>query len=76
MAQEILLLVDLAEKSGFDLRKGKEEAQNGMYDILQEYGGNLEKAWWGGGVVRTLPEEFELLAEKLGFKTDRFPGKK
>jgi hypothetical protein len=76
MAQEILLLLDLAERSDFDLWKGKEEAQNVMHETLDEYGWNLEKSWWGEGVLRPLPEGFDLLAEKLGFNTDRFSKKR
>ena len=72
IAEEVILLLDSTEKFGFNLWKGREEAQNVMNEILVEYGWNLVKAWWGEGILRPLPDRFDVLAERLGFNMDRF----
>jgi hypothetical protein len=72
IAEEVILLLDSTEKFGFNLWKGREEAQNVMNEILVEYGWNLEKAWWGERILRPLPDRFDVLAERLGFNMDRF----
>jgi alpha-amylase/alpha-mannosidase (GH57 family) len=74
-AEEVIALLDLAEKRDLNLWQGKEEAQNALNSILDEYGWNLEKAWWGEGIARPLPRQFDLLAEKLGFNMGRFSKK-
>jgi len=69
---ELITFIDLAERWGFELRKG--EAQNLMSQMLDQVLGNLELSWWGWGghgEKRFFPNLI-LLAEKLGFNVDRF----
>lgn len=67
---EVIELLDLAERWGFQL--WKEEAQNLMEEILDECVGGLEKYWWGNGVGKPFPADLVILAEKLGFDVERF----
>ena len=70
--ETLMLLIDRAEKWGFDLGKG--EAQNITNEILDKYFGELEMSWWGWGpkLERPFPSNLIRLAEKLGFNVDRF----
>ncbi len=68
--EEILMLLELAEKWGFDLPK--EEAQNLTAEILDECFGRLEACWWADGVEKPFPLQLIPLAERLGFNMDRF----
>ena len=43
--EEMIQLIDLAEKWGFEL--SKEEPQDLMGEILAECVGSLEACWWG-----------------------------
>ena len=67
---EIITLLDLAEKWGFEL--SKEEAQNLMDEILDECVGRLEECWWGESSEKPFPPNLITLAEKLGFNVERF----
>jgi hypothetical protein len=55
VVEEVLTLLDLAKKWGFEI--SLEEAQNLMGEILEECVGDLEKCWWGGrrGENRSIP---------------------
>ena len=68
--EEVIRLLDLVERWGFELRK--EEAQGLMDEMLKEYVLGLEKSWWGEGVERPFPSNLILLAEKLDFNVERF----
>ncbi len=68
--EEIAGFLDLAERWGFELRKG--EAQNLMDEMLNEYVLVLEESWWGSGVEKSFPANLIDLAQKLGFNVDRF----
>jgi alpha-amylase/alpha-mannosidase (GH57 family) len=70
--EELLTLIDRAEKWGFELRKG--EAQNIMNELLDSTFGDLERGWWGwgSGIEKPIPPNLIVLAEKLGFNVDRF----
>jgi len=68
--EEITGFLGLAEKWGFELRKG--EAQNLMDEMLNEYVWALEESWWGGGGEKPFPPNLIDLAEILGFNVDRF----
>jgi alpha-amylase/alpha-mannosidase (GH57 family) len=68
--EELIRLLDLAEKWDFELRK--EEAQGLMDEMLKEYIEGLEKSWWGGSVGKPFPPNLILLAEKLDFNVERF----
>jgi hypothetical protein len=68
--EEIITLLDLSQKWGFDL--SKEEAQGLMDEMLEEYVGGLEKSWWGEGSEKPFPSNLILLAEKLNFNVERF----
>jgi hypothetical protein len=68
--EEIISFVDLVQKWGFEI--SKEEAQDLMDEMLEEYVGGLEKSWWGNGTERSFPANLILLAEKLGFNMERF----
>jgi len=68
--EEIIALLDLAKKWGFEI--SLEEAQNLIGQILDECFGNLEKGWWENGATRPFPSNLITLAEKLGFNVERF----
>ena len=67
----LIALIDLAERWGFDLRKG--EAQNVMSEVLDKVFGSLELSWWGWGAYgeKRFSPNLIVLAEKLGFNADR-----
>ena len=68
--EEVIQLIDLAEKWGFELPK--EESQNLMGEMLAECVGSLEACWWGNGAeIKSLSPKFIILAEKLGFNIER-----
>ena len=68
--EEVIRLLDLAEKWDFKLQK--EEAQGLMDEMLKEYIEGLEKSWWGERVEKPFPPNLILLAEKLDFNVERF----
>jgi alpha-amylase/alpha-mannosidase (GH57 family) len=68
--EEIITYLDRLEKWGFEI--SKEETQDLMDEMLEEYVGGLEKSWWGNGTERPFPANLILLAEKLGFNMKRF----
>jgi hypothetical protein len=68
--EEAITLLDLVEKWGFEL--SKEEAQDLMAEILEEYIEGLEKSWWGNGSKKSFPPNLIALAEKLGFNVEKF----
>jgi alpha-amylase/alpha-mannosidase (GH57 family) len=68
--EEIMTLLDLSQKWGFEL--SKEEAQDCINEMLGEYLGELEKSWWGDGTERSFPTHLILLAEKLNFNVEKF----
>ncbi|OGP73719.1 MAG: hypothetical protein A2W09_01530, partial [Deltaproteobacteria bacterium RBG_16_50_11] len=68
--EEIIILLDQAEKWGFELPR--EEVQDWMWEILVEYVWGLEKSWWGDAPEKPFPPNLIVLAEKLGFNMDRF----
>jgi hypothetical protein len=70
LAEEIMVLLDLAMKWGFEI--SLEEAQNLMGGILEECVGDLEKCWWGDGEGKPFRPDLITLAERLGFNVDRF----
>lgn len=70
LIEEIIKLLDLAKKWGFGL--SKEEAQDLMDEVLDEFFGALEKGWWEDGIVKPFPHNLIVLAEKLGFNVERF----
>ena len=64
-------LLDVATGWGFEL--SKEEAQNRMHELLDEYVGGLEKYLWGNGAEKKVfPPSLITLAGRLGFNVDRF----
>jgi alpha-amylase/alpha-mannosidase (GH57 family) len=71
LAEEIMTLLDLAKKWGFEI--SLEEAQNSMGQILEECVGDLEKCWWENGTPKLFSPNLITLAEKLGFNVERFP---
>jgi len=68
--EEVITLLDLVEKWGFELSKG--ETQDLMAEILEEYIEGLEKSWWGNGSQKSFPPNLIALAEKLGFNVEKF----
>ncbi|RPJ08504.1 MAG: DUF3536 domain-containing protein [Deltaproteobacteria bacterium] len=68
--REALALLQWCEKWGFELRK--EEAQNRIDEILDDYLSSLEESWWGEGEEKPFLPDLIRLAEKLGFNVDRF----
>ena len=69
-AQGVIRLLDAAERWGFELRK--EEAQDLMDEMLDEYVGSLEESCWGEGVKKCFPVDLITLAERLDFNVERF----
>jgi alpha-amylase/alpha-mannosidase (GH57 family) len=68
--EEMIQLIDLAGKWGFEL--SKEEPQDLMSEILAECVGSLEACWWENGAERKpLSPKFVILAEKLGFNVEK-----
>ena len=67
---EIITLLDQVDKWGFKL--SREEAQDLMDEILEEYVGGLEKSWWGNDSEKPFPPSLIILAEKLDFNVERF----
>ena len=68
--EEMVRLLDMAENWGFEL--SKEEVQDGVWEILVEYVQGLEKSWWEDAPEKPFSPNLLVLAEKLGFNTDRF----
>ena len=68
--EEVIKLLNLAEKWGFVLQK--DEAQGLTNEMLKEFMESLEKSWWGESVEKPFPSSLILLAEKLGFNVERF----
>lgn len=68
--EEMVRLLDMAEDGGFEL--SKEEVQDGVWEILVEYVWGLEKSWWEDAPEKPFSPNLLVLAEKLGFNTDRF----
>jgi alpha-amylase/alpha-mannosidase (GH57 family) len=68
--EEIITFLDRVGKWGFEI--SKDEAQDLMDEILEEYLGGLEKSWWGNGSEKPFPSNLILLAEKLDFNIERF----
>jgi alpha-amylase/alpha-mannosidase (GH57 family) len=68
--EEIIALLDLAKKWGFEI--SLEEAQDLMGQILDECVGSLEKYWWENGATRPFPSNLITLAEKMGFNVERY----
>lgn len=67
---EIVEFLDHTEKWGFNLRK--EESQDIMGEILEEYVYDFEMDLWRGGAEKPFPPNLIRLAEKLGFNVERF----
>jgi alpha-amylase/alpha-mannosidase (GH57 family) len=67
---EALTLLQWCERWGFELRK--EEAQDWIDEILDDYLPSLEESWWGGGEEKPFLPDLIRLAERLGFNVDRF----
>ena len=67
---EIITLLDQVDPWGFKL--SREEAQDLMDEILEEYVGGLEKSWWGNDGEKPFPPSLIILAEKLDFNVERF----
>ena len=70
VAEEIMTLLDLAKKWGFEISLA--EAQNAMGEILEECVGDLEKCWWENGTPKLFSPNLITLAEKLGFNVERY----
>ena len=70
VVEEVLALLDLAKKWGFEI--SLEEAQNLMGQILEECVEGLEKCWWADGEEKPFHPNLITLAEKLGFNVERF----
>ncbi len=70
LAEEIMMLLDLSGRWGFQL--SKDEAQGLMGEILDQCINGLEEYWWGNGDRKPFPPVFITLAEKLGFNTEKF----
>jgi Domain of unknown function (DUF3536) len=70
LAEEVMTLLDLAKKWGFEIPL--EEAQNSMSQILEECDGGLEKCWWENGTPKRFSPNLITLAEKIGFNVERF----
>jgi DNA-binding HxlR family transcriptional regulator len=68
-AEEVVSFLDLVKRWGVEF--GKEEAQNRMAEMLNQWAGNLEKSWWGNGTGKPIPRTFIILAEKLGFNVEK-----
>ena len=49
----------------------KDEAQNRMAEMLDQWAGDLEKCWWGDGTGKPFPPSLITLAEKLGFNVEK-----
>ena len=72
-AEKVKQVIDFMEKVetwGFEL--GKEEAQNLMSEMLNEYVLPFEESLWEGGAKKDFPPNLISLAEMLGFNVDRF----
>lgn len=68
--EEMIQLLDLADKWGFEL--SREEPQDVMGEILGECLGSLEECWWREGAKgKPLPPKIVILAEKLGFNVEK-----
>jgi len=70
LAEEVLILLDLAKKWDFEI--SLEEAHNLMGEILEECVGDLEQCWWENGTPKLFSPNLITLAEKLGFNVQRF----
>jgi alpha-amylase/alpha-mannosidase (GH57 family) len=70
VVEEVLTLLDLAKKWGFEI--SLEEAQNLMGEILDECVESVEKCWWGDVEEKPFHPNLITLAEKLGFNVERF----
>jgi alpha-amylase/alpha-mannosidase (GH57 family) len=70
VAEEIMTLLDLAKKWGFEISLA--EAQNSMGEVLEECVEDLEKCWWENGTQKLFSPNLIPLAEKLGFNVERF----
>lgn len=71
LVQDILTFLDRMERWGFEI--SKEEAQNLMDEMLDQYMEELDKCWMGEVVKMPFPSILFTLAERLGFNIDRFP---
>ena len=67
--EEVTRLLDLAK--GWDFELWKDEAQNRMAEMLDQWTGELEKSWWADGTGRPFPPSLTTLAEKLGFNVEK-----
>ena len=70
MVEEVLVLLDLAKKWGFEI--SLEESQNLMGQVLDECVESAEKCWWGGGEEKPFHPNLITLAQKLGFNVEKF----
>jgi alpha-amylase/alpha-mannosidase (GH57 family) len=70
LAEEVITLLDLAKKWGFEIPM--EEAQNLMGEILDECVEALDKCWWGDAEGKPFHPNLIILAEKMGFNVERF----
>lgn len=68
--EDMITFLHLIETWGFEL--SKEEAQNVMAEILDEWVEHLEESWWGDGSQKPFPANLITLAEKLGFNVNQF----
>ncbi len=68
--REIMTLLDLAEKWGFQL--SKEEVQDLLDEMLDQCIEEVEKCWWGEISEKAVSLNLITLAEKLGFNIERF----
>jgi len=68
--ETFILLLDQVETWGLDIPK--EEIQDSMDEVLDEYLGGMEESWWGEGKRRPFPRNLILLAGKLNFNVERF----
>lgn len=71
LVQDVLDFLDLMERWGFEVPK--EEAQNRMDEMLDEYMEEIEKCWVGEVREVPYPPNLLTLAERLGFNVARFP---
>ena len=70
VVEEVLTLLDLAKKWGFEI--SLEESQNLMGEILDECVESVEKCWWGDVEEKPFHPNLITLAEKLGFNVEKF----
>jgi hypothetical protein len=70
VVEEVLTLLDLAKKWGFEI--SLEEVQNLMGEILDECVESVEKCWWGDVEEKPFHPNLITLAEKLGFNVEKF----